>query len=104
MLVFPERLEFVKENSSQQFEDALKRLEKIVDDLESGEVGLDEALKRYEEGIKLVRFCTKKLQDAEKKIEILCKDDQGNIVKKPFSSETQSQDTTGKESGEALLF
>ena len=53
------------------FEKALEKLEKIVEDLESGDISLDEALKRYEEGIKLVRLCNKKLQTAQKKVEIL---------------------------------
>ena len=54
-----------------KFEKALGELEKIVADLESGELGLDDALKRYEEGIKLSRACAKKLGEAEKKIETL---------------------------------
>ena len=44
-----------------KFEDALKNLEKIVEDLEGGELSLDKSLARYEEGIKLVKFCQKKL-------------------------------------------
>ena len=55
------------------FEKALNRLEKIVEELESGELTLDEALKKYEEGIKLTRLCTKKLETAQKKVEILLK-------------------------------
>lgn len=54
-----------------QFEKALERLEKIVTALESGELSLDEALKRYEEGVQLSRTCAKKLNEAEKKIEML---------------------------------
>ena len=54
-----------------KFEKALDQLEKIVTDLESGDLALDEALKRYEEGVKLSRACTKKLSETEKKIEFL---------------------------------
>ncbi len=54
-----------------KFEKALSELEKIVADLESGELDLDEALKRYEEGVKLSRACAKKLTETEKKIEVL---------------------------------
>ncbi len=54
-----------------KFEKALTQLEKIVEELESGDLALDEALKRYEEGVKLSRACTKKLTEAEKKIETL---------------------------------
>ena len=56
-----------------KFEKALDQLEKIVSDLESGDLSLDEALKKYEEGVKLSRICNKKLGEAEKKIEILTK-------------------------------
>ena len=63
-----------------KFEKALDQLEKIVTDLESGDLALDEALKRYEEGVKLSRACTKKLSEAEKKIETLTRalNDTGN--------------------------
>lgn len=54
-----------------QFEKALEKLEKIVEALESGELSLDDALKKYEEGVKLSRACSKKLNETEKKIEIL---------------------------------
>lgn len=53
------------------FESSLKELEKIVRDLESGEVGLDESLKRFEQGIELYKKCRTKLETAEKKIKIL---------------------------------
>ena len=53
------------------FEKALERLEKIVTALENGELSLDDSLKRYEEGVKLSRMCSKKMTEAEKKIEFL---------------------------------
>ncbi len=56
-----------------KFEEALKKLEKIVEELESGKVSLDDSLKKYEEGIKLSRFCHKSLQSAQKKIQLLSK-------------------------------
>ncbi len=67
-----------------KFEQALKRLEKIVEDLEKGDLSLDESLKRYEEGIKLSRFCTNKLEEAEKKVEILAKNKDGGFEKIPY--------------------
>lgn len=67
-----------------KFEEALKRLEKIVAEMEGGELSLDESLKKYEEGVKLSRLCMKKLEEAEKKIEILQKGLDGKITKKPF--------------------
>ncbi len=56
-----------------KFEKALERLEKIVEDLESGNIPLEDALKKYEEGVKLCRICTQKLSQAETKIESLTK-------------------------------
>jgi exodeoxyribonuclease VII small subunit len=59
------------------FEKALKQLEEIVHKLESGDLGLEDSLQLFEEGIKLSRFCSKKLELAEKKIEMLTKDEKG---------------------------
>jgi exodeoxyribonuclease VII small subunit len=91
---------------SRQFEDAMKRLEAIVDFLEGEEISLDDALKRYEEGIKLARFCSKKLQEAEKKIEVLSRDESGKIVKKSLSvSEKESNSSMEEDNDEEeLLF
>ena len=67
------------------FEKALKRLEKIVEDMESEDISLDSSLEKFEEGIKMVRFCREKLDKSEQKIEILLKDAEGNFQKTPFS-------------------
>ncbi len=69
-----------------KFEDALKKLEKIVSDLESGDVSLDESLAKYESGVKLVRICQKKLEEAKKKVEILIKTKDGKIKKEDFKT------------------
>jgi exodeoxyribonuclease VII small subunit len=66
-----------------KFEEALKKLEKIVEELESGKLTLDDSLKKYEEGVKLSRFCLKSLQSAQKKIQMLTKKDEGWELK-PF--------------------
>jgi exodeoxyribonuclease VII small subunit len=66
------------------FEKALERLEKIVSELEGGELSLDEALRRYEEGIRLVQICSKKLDAAQKKVELLTKTPGGKFQLKPF--------------------
>ena len=60
-----------------KFEEALKKLEKIVEELESGKLSLDDSLKKYEEGVKLSRFCHKTLQAAQKKIQVLTKKGEG---------------------------
>ncbi len=62
-----------------KFEDALKKLEKIVDDLERGDLSLDEALKKYQEGIELSRQCATRLEGAKKKIELLVKNKKGEL-------------------------
>lgn len=69
------------------FEKALEKLEKIVEELESGDFSLDESLKKYEEGIKLARTCQQKLDKAKAKIETLIKKDSGDFETKPFKEE-----------------
>jgi len=61
------------------FEEALKELEQIVLSMESGSLPLDDSIKKYEDGIKLARFCKSRLDKAEKKIEILIKKEDGSI-------------------------
>ena len=67
-----------------KFEEALKKLEKIVEDLEKGELTLDEALKKYQEGIELSRLCNQRLESARKKIDILSKNKKGEFELKPL--------------------
>ena len=70
-----------------KFEDALKRLEEIVEELERGDLPLEESLGKYEEGIKLSVLCTRKLETAKKKIEMLVKTGEGKFELKPFGDE-----------------
>ncbi len=67
-----------------KFEEALERLEKIVKKMEEGDMTLEKSLEAFEEGVKLSRFCSKKLDEAERKVEILLKDDEGVDIK-PFT-------------------
>jgi exodeoxyribonuclease VII small subunit len=70
------------------FEEALKRLEEIVHLLEEGEIGLDEALQRYEQGVKLVRQAYDLLGRAERRIELLSGvDAEGNPISQPFDDQ-----------------
>ena len=69
-----------------KFEDALKKLEKIVSELEGGELSLDESLKRHEEGVKLSRILSKELEAAKKKVEVLVKKDDGKFDLEPFNT------------------
>jgi len=70
-----------------KFEDALSNLEGIVKKLESGELSLEESLVAFEEGIKLSRICSKQLDAAEKKIEILVKGEDGKLETESFGTE-----------------
>jgi exodeoxyribonuclease VII small subunit len=62
-----------------KFEEALKKLERIVQDLERGELTLDEALKKYQEGVELSRLCSQRLDQAKKKVDILSKNKKGDF-------------------------
>jgi exodeoxyribonuclease VII small subunit len=72
-----------------EFETALKRLEEIVRKLETGESSLDSSLQLFEEGIKLSRFCHAKLEEAERRVEILLKNGSGQMRTVPFESENE---------------
>ena len=63
----------------QTFEQAMNRLEEISQNLESGDIPLEESIKLYEEGIKLVEFCQGKLTEAEKKVQKLARTDEGKF-------------------------
>ena len=67
------------------FEEAMEKLEEIVDSLESGDFPLEESLKLYEEGVKLVNLCNNKISNVEKSIKILLNSD-GELVEEDFVS------------------
>ena len=73
-----------------KFEKAIQRLEKIVDDLEKGELDIDKSLEIFEEGIKMSRVCSKKLNEAESKIEKLTRDQKGELVSELFPVEDKN--------------
>lgn len=66
------------------FEQSLKQLEKIVQELEDGELPLEKAIQKFEEGIQLTKFCSQKLDETEKKVSLLLKNAEGKIAEKPF--------------------
>lgn len=74
-----------------KFEVALEKLENIVNDLESGDVALEDALKKYEEGIKLARNCQAQLDEAEQKIKLLSRDAKGNFSETDFKIDTEDK-------------
>lgn len=81
--------------AAKTFEEALKRLEEIVGELEKGEISLDANLSLFEEGVKLSRFCREKLDEAEKRVDILLKDEGGIVHREPFSF--RSEDSANSE-------
>lgn len=72
------------------FEDALKKLEAVVEAMESEDLPLETLIKRYEEGVRLVQVCQAKLAEAEVKIQQLEKNAQGEIKLKPFEKDVES--------------
>ncbi len=74
-----------------KFEECLDRLEKIVGELEKGDVSLDRALELFDEGTKLSGSCRKELEEAEGKVEILLKRN-GKLQPEPFESASQSSE------------
>ena len=69
------------------FESALKSLEDIVVQLEAGDLTLDRALELFEEGVKISRFCNAKLEEAERKVEMLTRAADGTMKEVPFSED-----------------
>lgn len=74
-----------------EFEQALKRLEAIVEELESGDLSLEKALKHYEEGVKMADLCTKRLTEAEKKVEVLTKTGLGKFKTAPLDESGEAK-------------
>ena len=70
----------------QDFEGAMKALEEIVAKLEAGDLPLEQALALFEEGVQISRFCNSKLDAAERKVEILLKNEQGEMETADFSA------------------
>lgn len=71
---------------SDQFEEALKKLQDIVEKLEKGDLPLEEAMQCFSEGIRLAQSCHQKLEEAENQVQVLLKDQQGGWAAAPFES------------------
>lgn len=81
------------------FEDALTELQHVVEDLETGRLGLEESLSRFEQGMTLLRSCYSRLNQAEQRVEILTSADEDEISTAPFdTSSTASTSTIGQAS------
>lgn len=70
-----------------KFEEALTRLEAVVNRLESGELPLEESLRLFEEGVHLTKVCTHRLEEAERRITILLKNERGEYQEAPFEGD-----------------
>ena len=75
----------------QTFEDDLKRLQKIVEELASGKLSLQDSLKKYEEGIKLAQGCSQVLNESQRKVELLMKKD-GKFSLEKFADESNQEE------------
>lgn len=73
--------------NSQNFETSLEELERIVRELERGDLPLEKSLELFEQGVKLSRACQERLNEAERRIEILTRDNQGRPTIRPFDVE-----------------
>jgi exodeoxyribonuclease VII small subunit len=73
------------------FEQSLKQLEQIVRELESGDLPLELALKKFEEGVELSKFCSQKLEETERRISVLMQNSAGAVVEKPFPGSDEGE-------------
>ncbi len=71
--------------AAEKFETMMKKFEDAVRKLEGGELSLEESLKVFEEGVRCAGFCVKKLDEAEKKVELLLKQKDGTFAKREFT-------------------
>lgn len=81
-----------KDQANKKFEVALAELEGIVDQLESGDLSLEDSLAAFEKGVGLVKLCNQKLAEVEKKIELLVKDREGKLQLRRFESEDTGEE------------
>jgi len=80
-----------EKQKNESFEEALERLDQIVQKLEQGDLSLDESLKLFQEGVELSRFCTKRLTQAEEKVMKLIKTEEGKFKTEPLDIEEEEE-------------
>ncbi|MBW1702093.1 MAG: exodeoxyribonuclease VII small subunit [Deltaproteobacteria bacterium] len=78
--------------AEKKFEKAMERLEEIVQNLEGSDLPLEDALKAFEEGMKLAKFCSLKLEETEKKVTLLIEESAGSHTQVPFETEEEQDD------------
>lgn len=79
-----------------KFEDYLRQVEEVVKSLESGKLGLEESIDKYEQGIKALRQCYSILDQAEKKIQVLVKEKDGSLTSREFDAEAEEKPVRAK--------
>ena len=79
------------EKKEVDFETALKKLESVVENLENGELSLEAALKQYEEGVRMADVCSKRLSEAEKRVEVLMKTTGGKLKASVLEAESEDK-------------
>lgn len=77
--------------AKERFEEALEKLEEIVRKMEEGEMTLEESLKAFEEGIRLSRLCAKKLDEADRRVDLLLREE-GGLTTRPFAEEERERE------------
>jgi exodeoxyribonuclease VII small subunit len=78
--------------AQKNFETSMKRLEEIVHNLEKGDLPLEDSLKVFEEGMDLIKFCSKKLEEVEQKVTMLVREGNDKYVHRPFDTEKDEED------------
>jgi exodeoxyribonuclease VII small subunit len=82
-----------KDPQELKFEEAIADLEQVVEQLESGDLSLEDSLAAFEKGVGLVRYCNQKLSEVEKRVEFLVKDKQGQLQLQAFGNGPADSDS-----------
>ena len=77
--------------ADKKFEEAMERLEDIVQSLESSDLSLEDSLEIFEKGVKLISFCSKKLEEAEQKVTLLVKESDGKYAHQSFEDGSKDE-------------
>ena len=75
-----------EDRANKKFEVAMEELESVVEQLESGDLSLEDSLAAFEKGVTLVKYCKQKLNEVERRVEVLVKDKEGKFQFKPLDS------------------
>ena len=101
-----EKTEAKTKQKTPGFEKSLERLEKLVAEMESGELDLEKMIGHFEEGQALIKLCSGKLNEVERKIEVLIRKEDGSVAAEPFGTEPENEplQELAQEDGDGELF